>query len=110
MYVEWRGLGGSPTLGRAQNGRPLGGTMAWIRRLSWSGAVALVVGCSGGLGGGGSASTNHAPPENTAPPVDALTDPAHPGLEACAGSVSSSDLNDALEVASDFKQSCHELI
>ena len=86
--------------------------MALVRRLSWSSAFAvLVIGCSG-LGGGasGSASTNHAPPENTATPVDALTDPAHPGLQACASSVSSNDLNDALEIANDFKQSCHELI
>lgn len=85
--------------------------MTLMGRLVPAGAVALVVvGCSGGLGGSGSASTNHAPPENTSPPVDALTNPAHPGLEACASSVSSSDLADALQIASDFKESCHELV
>jgi hypothetical protein len=70
--------------------------------LSWSSAVAFsIAGCSSLAGGAsGSASTNHAPPENTTPPVDALTDPSHPGLAACASSVSSSD----------FKESCHELI
>ncbi|MFI5302506.1 MAG: hypothetical protein ACHREM_30820 [Polyangiales bacterium] len=85
--------------------------MTWLRRLSWSSFGLLAVGCSSGfLGGSGSASTNHAPAENTAPPVDALADPAHPGLEACASSVSSSDLADALEIASDFELSCHELV
>jgi hypothetical protein len=73
-------------------------------------ALALVVGCSSALGGGASANANHAPPENTATPVDALTDPNHPGLEACKGSVSSAELEDSLEVASDFKESLHELV
>jgi hypothetical protein len=78
--------------------------------------LALAAGCGsnglGGLGGGGSASasTNHAPPENTAAPMDALTDPTHPGLSSCTGSVSQNDVDDALEIASDFKESCHELI
>jgi len=72
--------------------------------------LALAIGCSGGLGGGASGSTNHAPQENTSPPVDALTDPTHPGLSACASSVSSTDLEDSLQVAKDFKESCHELV
>ena len=70
----------------------------------------LVAGCSSLAGSGSGASSNHAPPENTSAPVDALADPTHPGLETCGGSVSASALADSLEIASDFKESCHELI
>lgn len=45
-------------------------------------------------------------PENPAPPVDALDNPAHPGLEACAGG----DIKASLEIAQAFKESMHELV
>ncbi len=73
-------------------------------------AIVVGLGACSSAGLGGSASTNHAPAENTAAPVDALASPAHPGLEACQGNVSPNDLADALEIASDFRESCHELI
>jgi hypothetical protein len=68
-----------------------------------------LVACSA-LGGGGSSTTNSAPPANTAAAKDALDDPAHPGIEACTANVGSTAKEDALEIASDFKQSCHELV
>lgn len=68
-----------------------------------------LVACSA-LGGGGSTATNNAPPANTAAAKDALDDPAHPGIEACTANVGSTAKEDALEIASDFKQSCHELV
>jgi hypothetical protein len=70
-------------------------------------SVASLVACSG-LGGGGGG--GGAPPANTAKANDALEDPNHPGLEACKGSISASGLDNALEIANGFKQSCHELI
>jgi hypothetical protein len=71
-------------------------------------ALVLVglIGCSS-LGGTGSAS---APKENDAQPVDALEDPAHPGLEACTASATTNTVEDSLEIARDFKESCHELV
>ncbi|MBK7578991.1 MAG: hypothetical protein IPI67_02190 [Myxococcales bacterium] len=45
-------------------------------------------------------------PENTAPPVSALDDPTHPGIEACA----SGDVEAELQIARDFKDSCHEMV
>ena len=74
--------------------------------------VVIAGGCSSGLGaaGKGGGSTNHAPPENTAAPVDALTDPTHPGLQACTAGLSQDDVANALEITSDFELSCHELI
>jgi hypothetical protein len=80
--------------------------------LGFAGIVCAVAACGSGLGGGasGSASANHAPPENTSTPVDALTDSTHPGISACTAGMSSNDIDDALEIANDFKQSCHELI
>jgi hypothetical protein len=45
-------------------------------------------------------------PENTAPPVSALDDPAHPGIEACAAG----DVEAELQIARDFKDSCHEMV
>lgn len=44
--------------------------------------------------------------ENTAPPVNALNDPAHPGVEACA----QGDLEAQLQIARDFEDSCHEMV
>jgi hypothetical protein len=70
-------------------------------------SLGIAVGCSGLGKGGGS---GNAPPANTAPAKDALEDPNHPGLEACKGSISASGLDNALEIAGGFKQSCHELI
>lgn len=45
-------------------------------------------------------------PENTAPPVSALDDPAHPGIEACV----KGDVEAELQIARDFKDSCHEMV
>jgi len=45
-------------------------------------------------------------PENTAPPVNALDDPAHPGIEACA----TGDVEAELQIARDFEDSCHEMV
>jgi hypothetical protein len=50
------------------------------------------------------------PPENKTPAVDALTDPKHPGLEACRGSISSGDLESNLEIARSTKESFHEMV
>ncbi len=44
--------------------------------------------------------------ENTAPPVSALDDPAHPGIEACVAG----DVEAELQIARDFKDSCHEMV
>src|SRR5262245_17036829 len=44
--------------------------------------------------------------ENTAPPVNALDNPAHPGIEACA----SGDVEASLAIAKDFQDSCHEMV
>lgn len=59
----------------------------------------LAVGCS-------SAPAKNGPPENTSAPVDALDDPSHPGIEKCRAG----DVTDNLELAADFKQSCHEMV
>ena len=69
--------------------------------------VGLVSGCAA-LGGSQGGST--APPENANAPVDALVNPAHPGLEACKAGVAAATLEDDLEIAADFKESCHELV
>ncbi|GMV13536.1 MAG: hypothetical protein HS104_27590 [Polyangiaceae bacterium] len=45
-------------------------------------------------------------PENTAPPVNALDDPAHPGIEACV----TGDVEAELQIARDFEDSCHEMV
>jgi hypothetical protein len=50
------------------------------------------------------------PQENTAPPVDALTDPKHPGIELCSSKLTTNEVEDNLEIARDFKESCHELV
>ena len=47
-----------------------------------------------------------AEPENLTPPVNALDDPSHPGIEACA----SGDTEAELEIARDFESSCHEMV
>jgi len=69
----------------------------------------------GGGGGGGSASASVSvsasvsfpdPPANTAVVVDATADPAHAALAACA----KGDVNAQLQIVSDFKDSCHEMI
>ena len=44
--------------------------------------------------------------ENTAPPVNALTDPAHPGIEACM----QGEVEAELQIARDFEDSCHEMV
>jgi hypothetical protein len=75
-------------------------------------AIALglvgLLGCSA-LGGSGAANAN-APKENDSQPVDALENPAHPGLEACTATVTTNTVEDSLEIARDFKESCHELV
>lgn len=75
--------------------------------LAFFGLVCLA-GCSSALNGNasGSASTNHAPPENTAPAVDALDDPTHPGISACA----TGDVDATLQMAKDYRESTHELV
>src|SRR4051794_29340552 len=103
------GVGGGALARRRENMS----LMKPVLRLSV--ALLFLAGCNNVLSalagpGGGNASKNHAPPENTAPPVDALMGPNYPGLDACAGSVSQNDVADALELAGDFKLSCHELI
>lgn len=45
-------------------------------------------------------------PENLSPPQNALDDPAHPGIEACA----TGDVEGELEIARDFESSCHEMV
>lgn len=70
--------------------------------------LSITVTACGPLGGGGS--SQNSTPENTAPPVDALEDPRHPGIEACATGKSAAEINDTLAIASAFKQSCHEMI
>src|SRR5436305_802119 len=70
---------------------------------------AFSAGCSAMNNSGGSGGSN-APPENTSAPTDALSDPAHPGLDACKANVDSNLLENSLEIASDFKESCHELV
>jgi hypothetical protein len=45
-------------------------------------------------------------PENTAPPVNALSAPSHPGIEACV----SGDVEAELQIARDFEDSCHEMV
>lgn len=45
-------------------------------------------------------------PENTAPPVSALDDPMHPGIEACV----TGDVEAELQIARDFEDSCHEMV
>jgi hypothetical protein len=79
------------------------------RALASALTVAALGACTSVVSGSGSV-TNHAPPENAASPVDALDDPTHPGLEACKGNVSPNDLEDALEIGRDFRESCHELV
>ncbi len=49
-------------------------------------------------------------PENTDPAVDALEIAGHPGLEGCAGAVSAAELEASLEIARDFRESCHEMV
>lgn len=70
-------------------------------------SAGLLAACSAMNGGGSGPS---APPANTEKAKDALEDPNHPGLETCKGSISTSGLDNALEIAGGFKQSCHELI
>ena len=85
------------------------GFMAWNRRAVVVGTFAslalagLVVGCS-------AASKQSGPPPNDAPAVDALVNPAHPGLESCRGSAASTEVEDDLQMAADFKESCHEMV
>jgi hypothetical protein len=62
------------------------------------------------FGAGCSASSKSGPPANDAPAVDALVNPAHPGLESCRGSLASAAIDDDLQMASDFKESCHEMV
>jgi hypothetical protein len=80
------------------------GFMSLLRALAFLGLG--LMGCSA-LGGTGNA---NAPKENDAQPVDALENPAHPGLEACSAGVTTNTVEDSLEIARDFKESCHELI
>ena len=49
-------------------------------------------------------------PENTTPAVDALEIAGHPGLEACASGTSGADLDASLQIARDFRESCHEMV
>ena len=50
------------------------------------------------------------PPINDTPAVDALEDPNHPGLEACSSGHASADVEQSLEIARSFRESCHELV
>jgi hypothetical protein len=76
-------------------------------RLAWATFILVLVSTACSAAGGGK---SNAPPANTAPASDALDDPNHPGLEACKGAVSPNGLENTLEIAQSFKQSCHELI
>jgi hypothetical protein len=77
-----------------------GKKMTW-RWLASGALAAVVVGC-GVMGG----STSSGPPPNNTPAVDALVNPAHPGIEACR----TGDVEGTLQLAKDFKDSCHEMI
>ncbi|MEZ4225735.1 MAG: hypothetical protein R3B13_32585 [Polyangiaceae bacterium] len=67
--------------------------------LAWALLSSLLTGCLAPPQTGGE-------PENTAPPQNALDDPSHPGIEACAGG----DVEAELEIARDFESSCHEMV
>jgi hypothetical protein len=78
--------------------------------MSWTSLLRAATGALGGLlvacGPMAGAGPTGGEPENTAPPVDALSDPAHPGLEGCAVG----DVDATLEVAAAFRDSCHEMV
>ena len=58
----------------------------------------------GGLGGGGSSSGNPEPdPTN-------IGQQARADLKACSTGTSETSFDDSLEIASGFRQSCHELV
>lgn len=78
--------------------RPLAGALAL--------AAGLAAGCQpvAGPGAGGEV------PENPAPPVSALADPAHPGLEDCRGGLSPAEVSEALQIARGFEDSMHEMV
>lgn len=69
-------------------------------------SFATMVGCSSaGLGGGGGGGGGAPDPE----PTD-LGSQARQDLAACRGGVSEGVLDDSLEIAAGFRQSCHELV
>ena len=73
--------------------------------------LVIATACSSLNVGGPSADAGaDGPKENTAAPVDALDDPTHPGIGACSSAFTKSEIEDALELARDFRQSCHELV
>jgi hypothetical protein len=83
--------------------------MLKLHRLALLCFIPLAAACSSGLGGIGSGSSSGSSGgtvENTAPAKDALADPKHPGLEACARG----DVDDNLEIAVSFRESCHEMV
>lgn len=82
--------------------------MITLRRLAFASLLPLLAACSSGLGGlgGGGGGGGSGTVENTSPAKDALEDPKHPGIEACAaGNV---DAN--LQIAVAFRESCHEMV
>jgi len=79
--------------------------MAWLRSAIGTAVVlgfVAAVACK--------AQTKSGPPENTSKPIDALDMPNHPGIETCRGSISSGEIESNLEIARDFRDSCHEMV
>lgn len=69
-----------------------------------SGLAALLLG--GLVSQGACLPTGPTDEENPAVPISALDDPAHPGLESCTNAQVESEL----QLAVDFKDSCHEMV
>jgi hypothetical protein len=74
-------------------------------------ALSTAPGCNAsGSGSIGFGQPRPGEPENPAPPVSALDDPAHPGIETCTGGLSSAEIEAELDMARAFEDSLHEMI
>ena len=73
-------------------------------------ALALAGCAARGSGSIGFGQAKPGAPENTAAPVNALDDPAHPGLESCTSGLSSEEIEAELAIVRAFEQSLHEMI
>lgn len=85
--------------------------MARLRNTYSAFVVLALAGCSAsGSGSLGFGQAKPGAPENTAAPVNALEDPAHPGIEGCTSGLSSAEIEAELAIAVAFEQSMHEMI
>jgi hypothetical protein len=80
--------------------------------LRWGWTLGLAVALGGcNVVASGSASTGPGSvPENPDPPTDALELPGRPGLEGCTAGLAGSELDAQLQIARDFRESCHEMV